>query len=135
MELSEFAHPSFFNGLDGTQTGEAWAVSNDGLEVSGSHRYWAAGPAPYPYIYDGVTPPVELPGLAGATGYTSNGVVYGASADGRYAVGMSYAGLEKAVLWDTQAGGMPMDLTQSFADAGSTRRFHAAEPGLQRRGG
>jgi hypothetical protein len=53
---------------------------------------------------------IELPGLPGAVNYTANGLAYGASENGHYAVGMSYAGVEKAVLWDT-VGNTVLDLS------------------------
>lgn len=103
---------SFFNGLDGTTHGEAWAVSTDGAKIFGiSPAIGKAGN--WPYIYDvasGVTSP--LPTVNTSSASSSNAWVYGCSADGRYAVGMDYtiANMEKAVLWDTVLG-TEIDLT------------------------
>jgi hypothetical protein len=57
----------------------------------------------------------ELPTLPGAVNQANNATPYGASGDGKYAVGMSYPGVEKAVLWDTVAGTI-LDLTQYASD-------------------
>jgi hypothetical protein len=94
--------------LNGT-AGEAWAISADAMKVFGRSTVTDGRTGTYPFMNTGLVPgtnpgaAVELPGLPGASGYTSNGLAYGASADGKYAVGMSYPGVEKAVLWDTQA--------------------------------
>lgn len=95
-----------WTGLDGTIKGEAWAIAGNGTKIFG--RSPATGKTGFwPYVYDvatGVT--TALPTANPSATNASNGIVYGASYDGRYAVGMDYtaAGMEKAVLWDLQAG-------------------------------
>jgi hypothetical protein len=93
-----------FNGLDGTISGEAFSVSADGLIVFGRSRT-VADPNSY-YGYKVVNPGASqtinaLPELAGTLSNSGTRTVpYGCTADGRYAVGMDYVGVEKAVLWD-----------------------------------
>lgn len=65
---------------------------------------------------------VELPTFADTAGSTSNGLVYGSSQTGDFAVGMNYRGTEKAVLWDT-AGMTITDLTEYFAAKGMLGNF------------
>ncbi len=101
-----------FNGLDGTTTGQAFSVSADGTIVfgispiggeSGSTNYGykavfnAAFPGPSTQLSIG-----QLPNFPDTAGATDLAIPYGCTADGKYAVGMSYRGMEKAVLWDTR---------------------------------
>jgi len=100
----------YFNGLNGTTAGEAWAVSAGGAVIFGQSPVSGGRPGSWPYKAAVTTARPgslqsikELPGFpdtAGAAG--SAGVPYGCTADGKFAVGMSYRGLEKAVLWDTR---------------------------------
>ena len=43
----------------------------------------------------------QLPNFPDAAGSANLAIPYGCTADGKYAVGMNYRGMEKAVLWDT----------------------------------
>ena len=101
-----------FNGLDGTTAGQAFSVSADGTIVfgispiggeSGSTNYGykavfnAAFPGPSTQLSIG-----QLPNFPDTAGATDLAIPYGCTADGKYAVGMSYRGMEKAVLWDTR---------------------------------
>jgi len=88
-----------------TTQGELWSVSNDGDTMFG--RSWLTGTSGDYHAFK-TTLSGFGPGAQGAVNQlpeypdTSVSVVpYGASADGRYAVGMDYRGVEKAVLWDT----------------------------------
>jgi hypothetical protein len=114
--------PSNFNGLDGTTAGEIWAISSDGTRIFGRSPVSDGRAGTWPYMYDGTTI-VELPTYPDTAGSTSNAVPYGASTDGRYVVGMNYRGTEKAVLWDTQPLGIPMDLTVYFSSLGMLGNF------------
>lgn len=112
------AAAAFFNGLDGTVKGEAWSISNDGSKIFGYSPVLGGRTGNWPYMLDTATNAiVELPTLAGTAGSVTNGVVYGTSADGRWAVGMNYVGMEKAVLWDT-VNGTVLDLTNFAAITG-----------------
>jgi hypothetical protein len=98
----------FFNGLNGTTAGEAWAVSADGSVIFGQSPVSGgrAGSWPYRAVVTTARPGVlqsikELPSF-GDTAGTSAGVPYGCTPDGKFAVGTSYRGLEKAVLWDVR---------------------------------
>lgn len=108
----------FVNGLAGDLRGEAWAVSGDGNKVFGMSPVTDGRAGNWPYMRDMVAGTiVELATAANTAGSVTNGIVYGASADGRYAVGMNYRGMEKAVLWDTQTGSI-VDLTKFAAANG-----------------
>lgn len=95
----------FLHGLDGSNEGEAFAVSADGTTIFG--RSPASGTV-YGYKLEVTTavPGVQistnrLPNFPDVAG-NNTCCPYGCTADGKYAVGMSYRGLEKAVLWDTR---------------------------------
>ncbi len=111
---------TIFKGLRaGTQDGEAWAVSDDGMFIGGmsgvDDRF-----GQWPYLYDVANDTiVELPTFDNSDqGRSLNGIVYDVSADGRYAVGLDFTrGMELAVLWDTCTG-TEIDLTQFAADNG-----------------
>ncbi len=100
----------YFNGLNGTTAGEAWAVSANGTIIFGQSPVSGgrAGSWPYKALVTSNSPGVlqsvrELPGFLDTTGTAgSAGVPYGCTVDGKYAVGMSYRGMEKAALWDTR---------------------------------
>ena len=100
-----------FNGLNGTTAGTAFAISTNGTMIfgqspvsggrSGSWPYKAVVTSASPGVLQSVT---ELPSFADTVGTSgSAGVPYGCTGDGKYAVGMSFRGTEKAVLWDTHA--------------------------------
>jgi len=94
---------AFFNGLDGTDSGEAHSVSADGTVVFGRSRT-ATDTASY-YGYKVVNPGAAqtinaLPEFSDTAGSVSRAVPYGCTADGQYAVGMNYRGQERAVIWD-----------------------------------
>ncbi len=100
----------FFNGLNGTTAGEAFAVNSDGTTIFGYSPVSGGRPGNWAYkafvttASPGTLQSVrELPGFpetVGTAGIAS--APYGCTQDGKYAVGMSYRGAEKAVLWDTQ---------------------------------
>lgn len=102
---------AYFNGLNGTIQGEAFGVSGDGNMVFGLSPVSDGRTGNWPYMFNRTTSAiVELPHYADTAGSVTNGVAYGATFDGRYAVGMNYRGSEKAVLWDT-VNGTVTDLT------------------------
>lgn len=102
---------SLHDGLNGgtTTMGELHAVSQDGTAVFG--RSFLTGTSGDQYSFkttisgfggskvQGAV--IQLPELPGTAGSATRTVTYGASADGRYAVGMDYVGTEMAALWDT----------------------------------
>ena len=98
-------------GLDGTTAGQAYSVSADGTIIFGiSPKGAATGSTNYGYkaVFIATMPgPAtqlsisQLPNFPDTTGATNLAIPYGCTADGKYAVGMSYRGVEKAVLWDT----------------------------------
>ena len=98
-------------GLDGTTNGQAFAVSADGTIIFGqSPKTDAPSTNNYGYkaVFNATMPgPATqlstnpLPNFPDTAGSTSLAVPYGCTPDGKYAVGMNYRGIEKAVLWDT----------------------------------
>jgi len=93
------ATQNFFAGLDGTLHGTASAITTDGTKVFGQSGK-VGNTNNHPYKYDiGTNTTTALPLLPGTTGSTSLGWVYGTSADGNFAVGMDYVGMERAALW------------------------------------
>ena len=115
----------------GTTMGELWAVSQNGTALFG--RSYLTGTSGDYFSFKttqpgfGATrgaqgPVIQLPELVGTGGSASRTITYGASADGRYAVGMDYLGIEKAALWDTgdanPANWTVTDLTQFASDHG-----------------
>jgi hypothetical protein len=121
------------NGLNGgnAQLGAAWAVSQDGTAVFGRSFLTGTGGDYYSFrttisgfggthVQGAVN---ALPELAGTGGSVSRTVPYGASADGRFAVGMDYVGTERAALWYTEDNNNPgnwrvLDLTTYAQNAG-----------------
>ena len=101
-----------FNGLDGSTAGQAYAVSADGTIIFGmSPKGVATGSTNYGYkavfntTYPGPATQLsigQLPNFTDAAGSANLATPYGCTADGKYAVGMNYRGMEKAVLWDTR---------------------------------
>jgi hypothetical protein len=103
--------PWFLGGLDGTTAGEAFCVSSNGTTIFGQSPVrdgrpgrWgcktvlaATMPGPAAQLSTNELP--NFPDTDGAGG--SGSVPYGCTADGQHAVGMSYRGAEKAVLWNT----------------------------------
>ncbi len=124
----------YFNGLDGTTAGEAFAVSANGGTIFGqspsSDPFTRPGNWPYKATFDAAMPgPAtllgvnELPSFPDTVGATGNaGVPYGCTADGKYAVGMSYRGVERAVLWDTSD---PSPLKWQVVDLTELAKAHA----------
>jgi hypothetical protein len=107
------AGPVIWNtsGLDGTTAGQAMAVSANGTAIFGlsplvsggatnNHGYKAGFNATYPGPATQLSTS-RLPNFPDTAGSVNLAIPYGCTADGRYAVGMSYRGLEKAVIWDT----------------------------------
>jgi len=113
----------------GAQMGELWAVSQNGTAVFG--RSFLTGNSGDLYGFKTTISGFgagkvqgavnALPELAGTVG-TSRTIPYGASADGRYAVGMDYLGTEMAALWDTgdanPANWTALDLTAYASSRG-----------------
>jgi len=99
-----------FNGLNGSTAGEAFAVSADGTILFGQSPVSGGRPGSWAYkaVVTSASPGVlqrvqELPNFPETVGTAGSAAApYGCTADGRFAVGMSYRGIEKAVLWDTQ---------------------------------
>jgi hypothetical protein len=100
-----------FNGLDGTTAGQALAVNADGTAIFGiSPKGTATGTTNFAYkarfnaTFPGTATQLSiapLPNFPDTAGTTNLAVPYGCTPDGTYAVGMSYRGIERAVLWDT----------------------------------
>jgi len=108
----------YFKGLAGNNLGQAWSVSMDGTKIFGMSPVSDGRVGTFPYMYTVATDTiVELPVLSLTQGSVTNGLPYGASWDGRFAVGMSYRGQERAALWDTQTMTV-YDLTDVFNAAG-----------------
>lgn len=130
------ATEQYFLGLAGDARGEAWAISLDGTKVFGYSPVSDGRTGVWAYVHDvatGVT--TELPNLGGTARDGINGAgaqaVYGASADGRYAVGRDFTfGRDQAVLWDLQEGTV-LDLTKFAVEAGIIGDFNATN-GLRR---
>ncbi len=124
--------PWFFSGLDGTTAGEAFSVSADGTSIFGQSP--VSGGRPGRWGYKTVLAPTmpgpatqlstnELPNFPDTDGSGGSAAVpYGCTADGKYVVGVSYRGAERAVLWDTSnsnpAKWTVVDLTQLAAANG-----------------
>jgi hypothetical protein len=118
-----------------TQQGELFAVSQDGTGVFGrsfltgtSGDYYSFkttitgfGPAK---VQGAVNALPELPGVGVSTLRT---VAYGASPDGKYAVGKHYPGMDKATVWDTSSADPSkwtiLDLTQLASANGGVGIF------------
>ena len=104
--------PWFFTGLDGTTAGEALAVSADGTEIYGRSPVLDGRPGSWGYkktVAATMPGPAaelsvdELPNFLDTDGASGSAAApYGCTADGKFAVGTSYRGLETAVLWDTR---------------------------------
>jgi hypothetical protein len=98
-----------FNGLNGTSLGEAWAISADGTVIFGQSPVSDGRPGNWAYkaVVTSDSPGTlqsihELPNFPETVGTAGNAALpYGCTADGNYAVGMSYRSAERAVLWDT----------------------------------
>jgi PEP-CTERM motif len=118
--------PWNFAGLAGDNEGQAFSVSANGLTIFGQSPTVVAGTTFYGYkaTFLGNTELTinQLPNFADTAGSVSLAVPYGTSADGRYAVGMDYRGIEKAVLWDTSSSNPAdwtvLDLTDYAASVG-----------------
>ena len=126
-----------FTGLDGSAAGQAYSVSADGTNIFGaSPKTGAAATDCYGYkaVFNGVMPgpaaqlsvaPLRIfPDKAGSANLA---IPYGCTTDGKYAVGMNYRGVEKAVLWDTSDSNpgkwTVVDLTDVAAVNGSLDIF------------
>jgi hypothetical protein len=124
-----------FNGLKGTTAGAAFAISTNGAVIFGQSPVSGGRPGSWPYkaVVTSASPGVlqsmtELPGFTNTVGTSgSAGVPYGCTADGTYAVGMSFRGIEKAVLWNV-SGANPtnwavVDLTDLAMAGGNLNIF------------
>ncbi len=103
-------------GLDGTTSGQTYSVSADGTVIFGiSPKSVATGATNYGFkatfntAFPGAATQLstnQLPNFSDATGATNTSDVislaipFGCTPDGKLAVGMTYRGREKAVLWD-----------------------------------
>jgi len=108
----------YFNGLDGTQAGQAFSVSADGNTIFGhSPIVGDANNYGYKVVNPGASQTITaLPLFGDEAGSTSLQIPYGCTADGNFAVGMSYRGTEKAVLWSTKDDwSFALDLTDYAA--------------------
>ena len=105
---------AFFNGLAGDQYGQAFAVNADGNVIVGQSAAitnWGGSRYAYRAAFTGVNGTNgttlaavnALPLLGDETGSVSLQVAYSCSADGKYAVGMGYRGMERAMVWDASA--------------------------------
>jgi hypothetical protein len=124
-----------FNGLDGSSSGEAFAITTNGTIIFGQSPVSGgrAGSWPYRAVVSSAVPGVlqsvsELPSFPDTVGTSgSAGVPYGCTVDGKYAVGTSYRGMERAVLWnlsDTNtANWMITDLTDLASARGKLGVF------------
>lgn len=124
----------YFTALDGTTQGECWSINADGTRVFGYSPVTDGRPGNWPYVAvnpissaTGLTTAYELPTYPDVAGSTTNGVPYGASASGEWAVGHNYRGQERAVLWDlrdaTPANWKVYDLTAYFGALGQLGAF------------
>jgi hypothetical protein len=125
------------NGLDGTTVGQAYAVSADGTIILGvSPRAGGTIATNYGYkaVFNATFPGAatqlsigQLPNFPDTAGATNLAIPYGCTADGKFAVGMSYRGAERAVLWDTSdpnpARWTVVDLTDVAAAKGVLGSF------------
>ena len=98
---------NYYTALDGTNAGEGWALDASGTVVGGMSPVSGGRTGNWGYVATdpatGSQMTYELPTLNGnvQTGYATNSLIYGLSADGKWAAGMDYTlGTEKAVLWD-----------------------------------
>ena len=100
------------HGLDGTTAGQAYSVSADGTVIFGiSPKGAATGTTNFGFkaTFNTTFPgnagtqltTNQLPNFADTAGSNTLAIPYGCTPDGTYAVGMSYRGTEKAVIWDT----------------------------------
>lgn len=121
----------FFSGLTaGSTAGEALAISAEGTIVFGQspvsdgragswgYKAWLTTNSPASVVRIAELP--NFPDTTGAGG--SAAAAFGCTRDGRHAVGSSYRGIERAVLWDTTdsnpARWTVLDLTQLAAANG-----------------
>jgi len=108
----------YFKGLAGDNRGGAWSVNDDGSKIFGMSPVSDGRTGNWPYKYDVATgTATALALLGGVKGSATNGVPYGTTDNGRFAVGMEYRGVEKAVLWNTVNNNI-IDLTDYAASAG-----------------
>ena len=92
-------------GLQGNTLGQLWAINADTGTRAGGYSPHSSKTGLWPFICDNPVADggtaIELPTFNPSAGNANNGIVYGLSPDGNYAVGMDYTlGVEKAVLWD-----------------------------------
>lgn len=105
-----------WTGLDGTTAGQAWSINEDGSVIFGWSPRTDDPVSNYAYkkVLSGSSPNADAPG-SGITevsvnalpesprtgGSTTRTVPFGCTADGKYAVGYTYASANLATLWDT----------------------------------
>lgn len=109
-------------GLAGDNRGSLWDIADNGTIAGGQSPVSDGRTGSWPYIRVMSTGAVkELPNLGGTSQTVNNGLVYGVSPDGQWAVGMDYTnGIELAVLWDLRDLNniQITNLTQFATDAG-----------------
>jgi hypothetical protein len=97
--------PNNFKGLAGDNEGQGYSVNANGTTIFGQSPITVSGTTFYGYkaTMSGTTETSigALPLFGNEAGSTSIQVPYGTTADGAWAVGMDYRGIEKAVVWDT----------------------------------
>jgi hypothetical protein len=127
------------NGLDGTTSGQATAVNDDGTVILGiSPKGAPTGTTNFGYkatfntTFPGAATELsigQLPDFADSvgvsnalTGVANTAIAFGCTPDGKCVVGMSYRGREKAVYWDTSDANSSnwkvIDLTEAATTAG-----------------
>lgn len=127
----------FFHGLNAaTNAGEAFSISANGTSVFGQSPVSDGRTGSWGYktllttnVPGTVLSIYELPNFPDTSSASGSAAVpYGCTGDGRYAVGMSYRGTEKAVLWDTgdpnPARWTVLDLTELAAANGILDIFY-----------
>ena len=124
-------------GLDGTTAGQGFCVSANGTTLFGISPLVVGGATNnhgYKAVFDATFPGpatqlslAQLPNFSDTTGSVNLAIPYGCTADGRFAVGMNYRGVEKAVLWDTSNTNVTKwsvtDLTEVAVATGSQGIF------------
>jgi hypothetical protein len=127
-----------FAGLAANNVGTAFSVAADGNTIFGNSPIVVGGTANWGYVakFSGTTETSisRLPYFGTETGSTTLQAPYGCTADGFFAVGMDYQGVEKAVLWSVKPDCSYMiDLTQYALDnallSGWTRLSRAYSAG------
>ena len=101
------------NGLAGSAAGQLYCVNEDGTimfglspKPGGTAATNVGFKATFNTAFPGSAMQLginALPNFPDTAGAANLAIPFGCTADGKYAVGMNYRGLEKAVLWDTSS--------------------------------